>query len=226
VPTWFFSSGPLDDSADREVIPAPKEVAVLAERVGAKGHVTFGGRLEPDAKGFPASAMAKTASGDFRSFDRIGAWAKELARALPSAAPGRPVDHPGRSVARLVAHGALGWALCAATMALLLTIASPGVAQTLHAILVPLFFVAVAWHYFRARGARDPLPTAVSFTAIVAVLDLVVAAVVLRSLEMFTSFAGTWLPLALIFFTTWATGGLMATMPWPVPSKESRVAHT
>ena len=31
----------------------------MMEKVGAKGHVTFGGRLPADAKGFPASAMAK-----------------------------------------------------------------------------------------------------------------------------------------------------------------------
>jgi menaquinone-dependent protoporphyrinogen oxidase len=41
VPVWFFSSGPLDDSADCEDIPATTQVADLAERVGAKSHVTF-----------------------------------------------------------------------------------------------------------------------------------------------------------------------------------------
>jgi menaquinone-dependent protoporphyrinogen oxidase len=42
VLVWFFSSGPLDDRADRETIPATTQVAALAERVGAKGHVTAG----------------------------------------------------------------------------------------------------------------------------------------------------------------------------------------
>jgi menaquinone-dependent protoporphyrinogen oxidase len=71
LPVWFFSSGPLDASADREDIAATPQVDVLAERVGAKGHITFGGRLEPDVRGFPASAMAKTHSGDWRNPDRI-----------------------------------------------------------------------------------------------------------------------------------------------------------
>ena len=44
VPTWLFSSGPLDDSAERGAIPATPQVAVLGERVGALGHATFGGR--------------------------------------------------------------------------------------------------------------------------------------------------------------------------------------
>ncbi len=37
VPVWFFSSGPLDDSADRKEIPPTRQVAILAERIGAKG---------------------------------------------------------------------------------------------------------------------------------------------------------------------------------------------
>jgi menaquinone-dependent protoporphyrinogen oxidase len=59
VPVWFFSSGPLDESAEHNAIAPTRQVTTLMERVGAQGHVTFGGRLTPDAHGFPASAMAK-----------------------------------------------------------------------------------------------------------------------------------------------------------------------
>ena len=38
--------------------------AKLAARVGARGHVTFGGRLKPSAWGCVARSMAKTRSGD------------------------------------------------------------------------------------------------------------------------------------------------------------------
>src|SRR5271165_1151306 len=58
-PVWLVSSGPLDDSAATGEIPPVKQVAKLMSKIGARGHVTFGGRLEADAKGFPASAMAK-----------------------------------------------------------------------------------------------------------------------------------------------------------------------
>ncbi|HJL18285.1 MAG TPA: flavodoxin domain-containing protein [Sandaracinaceae bacterium LLY-WYZ-13_1] len=221
VPVWFFSSGPLDESADRRAIEAPTQVAVLAERVGAKGHVTFGGRLAPDAEGFPASAMAESNAGDWRNPPRIRAWANELADALPEATPGEPVEHPARSMPRLLAHGALGWAACTAVMMGLLQVASLGVALTVHAIAAPLVFVALAWHYFRARGAREPLSTATAFTAIVVVLDLVVVGgAIQQSLAMFASFAGTWLPFALIFGATWATGALMSTMPWEAPGED------
>lgn len=221
IPVWFFSSGPLDDSADRKEIPPPTEVAVLAERVGAKDHVTFGGRLEPDVKGFPASAMAKTKSGDWRNPDRIRAWATELANALPDALPGTPVDHPARSVPRLVAHAAVGWALCGATMGLLLLLGAPTLALVLHALAAPLIFIAVARHYFGARGAREPLTTAIAWTGTVALLDLVVVAGALQqNLEIFQSIVGTWLPFILIFLATWITGSLMATMPWPKSEQE------
>jgi menaquinone-dependent protoporphyrinogen oxidase len=86
-PVWLFSSGPLDASADEKDIPPVKGVAELAGRIGARGHVTFGGRLEPDAKGFIASSMAKKMAGDFRNFDRIRAWASEIAEELSVPVP-------------------------------------------------------------------------------------------------------------------------------------------
>lgn len=66
VPVWFFSSGPLDDSADLDTIGPVARVQSLMDRVGAQGHATFGGRLERDAQGFPASAMARGVPGRHR----------------------------------------------------------------------------------------------------------------------------------------------------------------
>jgi hypothetical protein len=216
IPVWFFSSGPLDDSAEREEISPAPQAAVLAERVGARGHVTFGGRLAPDARGFPASAMARKNSGDWRNPERIRAWASELAGELPGASPGTPIDHPARSVTRLLGHALAGWAVCGVTMAGLLRFWGLTPALVIHAIAAPAFFTLLARRYFGARGARDPLPTAAHWTATVALLDLVVVAgAVLRSLAMFGSIAGTWLPLALIFTATWATGEVMSMLPAP-----------
>ena len=50
--------------------------------VGAVAHVTFGGRLTPDAKGFPASAMAKRIAGDWRDEESVTLWAKDIAATL------------------------------------------------------------------------------------------------------------------------------------------------
>jgi menaquinone-dependent protoporphyrinogen oxidase len=81
-PVWLFSSGPLDDSAATGEIEPVAQVQQLVGRVGARGHVTFGGRLAPDAKGFPASAMAKTHAGDWRDPQRIRSWAATVAQEL------------------------------------------------------------------------------------------------------------------------------------------------
>lgn len=90
MPVWLFSSGPLDDSATERDIPPVKGVQALAERVGARGHATFGGRLLADAKGFPASAMAKKHAGDWRDDGQIRRWAADVADSLESSPRARP----------------------------------------------------------------------------------------------------------------------------------------
>lgn len=216
VPVWMFSSGPLDESSEHETIAPTLQVQTLMQLVGAQGHVTFGGRLAPDARGFPASAMARKHAGDWRRPERIRAWATEIAGALPAARPGMALVPPGGSLVRLVLHAMIGWAACAATMGALLALTSMTLAFVVHALAATLIFAAVARHYFREPGARDPLPTALAFVYLVALLDLVIVAWLLQhSFAMFASFAGTWLPFALIFLATLATGELMSTMPWP-----------
>lgn len=97
-PTWFFSSGPLDDSASREAIPPVRGVARWMERVHARGHATFGGRLLHDASGFIASSMAREKAGDWRDRDQIQSWAAQVSDqvlAAPRAAP-KPAYTPTR----------------------------------------------------------------------------------------------------------------------------------
>jgi menaquinone-dependent protoporphyrinogen oxidase len=74
LPVYFFSSGPLDDSALDGSIPPTKQVQKLMEKVGARGHATFGGRMPADATGFPASAMARNNPGDWRDPDQVDRW--------------------------------------------------------------------------------------------------------------------------------------------------------
>ena len=220
IPSWFFSSGPLDDSAQRETIPPTSQVAVLMERVGALGHATFGGRLVVDAKGFPASAMAKKRAGDWRDPKQIRSWAMEISRALPFAKPGAPIAQPGRSAVRLAFYGAVGWASCALAMGGLLRATTMTMALVSHAVIAPVIFAVIARHYFAARGAREPLATASAFIAIVAGLDLVVVAGLLRNgTAMFGSVVGFWLPLALIFAVTAAIGTISSMSPSRPPSK-------
>lgn len=65
--------------------------------VGARGEVTFGGFLAADAKGFPASAMAKNNAGDWRNPERIRAWVAEVHEELTGAARNAHSASPART---------------------------------------------------------------------------------------------------------------------------------
>lgn len=80
TPVWLFSSGPLDDSADTTEIPPVPQAVQAMHRLGACGHITFGGRLTEDAKGFIARSMVRNGhGGDFRQPRRIAEWAHSIA---------------------------------------------------------------------------------------------------------------------------------------------------
>jgi hypothetical protein len=163
--------------------------------------------------------MAKTRTGDWRNEVRIRAWAKDVARALPTAQPGAVVVQPGGSLGRLVAHGVLGWALCAAAMAILVAVSPHDIALVIHATAAPVVFAGIAWHDFRAPGARGAPGAALAFVAIVTLLDVVViAGLVQRSFAMFGSMIGLWVPLGLIGIVTWAIGEWIWIGPPPKSS--------
>lgn len=75
LPVWLFSSGPLDDSATEKEIPPVRFVRRAMHRLGAVGHITFGGRLPDDYKG-PLPV------GDWRSKDQVDQWAMTIAARL------------------------------------------------------------------------------------------------------------------------------------------------
>ena len=77
-PVWLFSSGPLDDSARAGDIAAVPQVQAIARRLEARGHMTFGGRLEPGAKGILARQMARKMSGDWREPDHVAEWVRQI----------------------------------------------------------------------------------------------------------------------------------------------------
>ncbi len=112
-----------------------------------------------------------------------------------------------RQIAILLGHALVGWALCAATMSIGQATMSLQQALTVHGIAAPVFFTLISLVYFRNFHFTAPLPTALVFVGFVIVVDfLIVAVAILRSLEMFASLLGTWIPFALIFASTWLTG--------------------
>lgn len=107
----------------------------------------------------------------------------------------------------LLAHAFAGWALCAATMGIGMAVTTLDNTLVIHAIAAPIFFAGVSLIYFRKFNYTTPLQTAFFFLAFVVAMDFfVVAMLINRSFEMFTSLLGTWLPFTLIFASTYLTG--------------------
>jgi len=115
-----------------------------------------------------------------------------------------------KSMAITVAHGLAGWALCAATMGVGMAVTTFNHALIIHAIAAPVVFAVVSFVYFRHFHFWSPLHTATAFLVVVITMDLfVVTLLIERSLKMFESLPGTWLPFTLIFVSTWWTGSLV-----------------
>jgi hypothetical protein len=112
----------------------------------------------------------------------------------------------------LLVHAFAGWVLCAATMGIGMAVTTLDITLIIHAIGAPIFFCGISLIYFRKFNYTSPLQTAFCFLAFVVAMDFfVVAMLINRSFEMFTSILGTWLPFALIFTSTYLTGHFMTS---------------
>lgn len=79
-PVWLFSSGPIGDPPFPP--DEPHEVAALTHLTGARGHMTFPGRLEKARLSFGERAMISSLRapvGDSRDWAAVRAWGEELA---------------------------------------------------------------------------------------------------------------------------------------------------
>ncbi|CAG0993445.1 hypothetical protein ANAEL_02439 [Anaerolineales bacterium] len=114
----------------------------------------------------------------------------------------------------ILAHAFVGWILCAATMGIGMSVTSLENTLIIHAIGAPIFFAIVSLVYFRKFNFTGPLQTAIIFVSFVIAMDVfVVAMLVNRSFEMFTSLLGTWIPFVLIFLSTWISGLFVTRNP-------------
>ena len=112
-----------------------------------------------------------------------------------------------KNLSVILTHAFVGWALCAATMGIGMAVTTMQNTLIVHAIGAPLFFAGVSWFYFSRFNYTKPFQTALIFVSFVIVVDFfVVALLINRSLEMFASLLGTWIPFVLIFASTYITG--------------------
>jgi menaquinone-dependent protoporphyrinogen oxidase len=87
MPLWLFSSGPVGAAARHpDEAALPLRVRRAAERLSAREHRTFGGRVAPEPKGFMDRAVTRKIPADqcdARDWDAIEAWAHGIAVQLP-----------------------------------------------------------------------------------------------------------------------------------------------
>ncbi len=101
---WLFSSGPVgEDKGAPEQLERwtkPPRVQQIADSVGVREHVVFGGRVADDA-GFIRKKMARNIAPelrDRRDWVRIAAWSSSIVAALngPHPAASSPPDSEGQ----------------------------------------------------------------------------------------------------------------------------------
>jgi len=110
----------------------------------------------------------------------------------------------------IISFGLIGWALCGGIMFGGMALFSLETAVITHAIAAPAIFFGLSWIYFKKMGYTTPLQTGFFFLFTAVFLDVfIVSLVINRSFEMFESLWGTWIPLLLIFLSTFAAGSLV-----------------
>ena len=115
-----------------------------------------------------------------------------------------------RKILIVLAHAFVAWALCTASMLIGMATMSIEGALIVHAIAAPVIATIVSLVYFKKFNYTSPLTTALIFVSFVIVVDFfLIALIINRSLEMFASPLGTWIPFVLIFASTYITGTLI-----------------
>ena len=86
---WIFLSGPTGEDEDdtREAWHASKKLGATLEHIAPRDVKLFRGAIDPDKLSGLEKWMIKNVdapTGDFRDWEAISTWAKEIAAALPS----------------------------------------------------------------------------------------------------------------------------------------------
>jgi menaquinone-dependent protoporphyrinogen oxidase len=187
IPTWLFSAGDAETT---------REVAALVVEVGAIDHAPF--------------------TADRRHPEQVRAWAAQIAHDLPTATPRPAMWLHGHAFYRVLEYGAFGWAALAIAMLALIALTSVPFAVFAHLLLAPMVFGLLARRYQNADGARNALGTAAVWTVMIALLDgILLAKVVRHTIPLVSSIPAYWMPLGLIFAASWAVGAVSAMFPLP-----------
>ena len=89
VPVWLFSSGPVG-AEHPQPEGDPKQLAEVQATIGVREHRIFAGKLDKHDLNLAERVITRVVGapdGDFRDWDAIRAWAREIAAALLVPAP-------------------------------------------------------------------------------------------------------------------------------------------
>ena len=112
-----------------------------------------------------------------------------------------------KRIAIIIGHALVGWVLCGAVVWVGQELATMETTLIAHAMAVPFIFAGVTWCYFKRFAYTSPLQTACVFLAVVVLLDFFLVALLFeRSVAMFRSVSGVWVPFALIYVSTYVSG--------------------
>lgn len=115
-----------------------------------------------------------------------------------------------KKTAIILAFAFVVWAFCGALIGVGRQVMSMDATLIMHAIGAPIGAALSAGLYFHYYGFTGPLATATIFVGAALMLDFfVVALLIEKSFDMFSSILGVWLPQVLIFSATYLTGRLM-----------------
>ena len=107
----------------------------------------------------------------------------------------------------ILIHAFVGWGLCGAIVGVGRNITSMQITLIAHAIGAPIIFVVISLIYYKWFHYTTALQTATAFVLFVIFMDIfVVALLIEKSFEMFSSILGTWLPFVFIFTAVYITG--------------------
>ena len=87
-PVWIFSSGPAGEGDPVQLLQGwrfPKAQQPIIDRIKPRDIAVFHGKLDPDTMNFFEKAIiknVKSPTGDFRDWNAITAWAKDIAKSL------------------------------------------------------------------------------------------------------------------------------------------------
>ncbi|MHB1414060.1 MAG: flavodoxin domain-containing protein [Chloroflexota bacterium] len=89
LPVWLFSSGPVGEE-QLQPTGEPDNLRELLEATRARDHQVFSGKLESGGLGLRerlAVRMAGTPRGDYREWQKVRAWARNIAASLRGRKP-------------------------------------------------------------------------------------------------------------------------------------------